>query len=55
MSQQEQIGLEALSNKTLVSIIDYEVDNYGGLKSLEAQSAFQELCRRSGHDWALHA
>jgi hypothetical protein len=44
------VGLDHLGDETLARIVEDEIEQHGGLKSVEARVAFAELARRSGHD-----
>ena len=45
-----QVGLEYLDDSTLARIVENEVMQNDCIKSQEADIAFKELARRSGHD-----
>ncbi len=44
------VGLDHLGDETLARIVEDEIEEHGGLKSVWARVAFAELARRSGHD-----
>jgi len=49
--QTKQAGLECLDDATLARIVENDVEQNDCIKSQEADIAFKELARRSGHDF----